>query len=100
MAKFITSQENPEEHGKALGFVQKYQETKKENSVDAQFFSKEAMQKLIDHPDFYAAKLHHGRLEDGSRTIIFEGLAANGESLNSFIVDGPACPPCCELPVF
>jgi hypothetical protein len=100
MAKFITSQENPDDHERALGFVQKYQETKKENSVDAQYFSKETMQKLLEHPDFYAAKFHHGRLEDGSRTIIVEGLNTNGDSLDSFIIDGEHCPPNCGWPPF
>jgi hypothetical protein len=100
MAKFITSQDNPEEHEKAMGLVQNYQVTKKENSIDAQFFSKEAMQKLIEHPDFFAAKIHHARQDDGTRTVIFEGLSANGESLNSFIIDGPSCPPSCGWPPF
>ena len=100
MSKFITSQEHPDDHQKAIGFVQSYQDTKKENSVDAQFFNKEAMQKLIEHPDFFAAKVHHGRLEDGTRTVIFEGLNKDGESLDSFIVDGAPCPPQCGWPPF
>jgi hypothetical protein len=100
MSKVITPQENPEEHRQAMGFVQNYQNTKKENSVDAQFFNKEAMQKLIEHPDFFVAKVHHGRLEDGTRTMIFEGLNENGESLDSFIIDGVACPPHCGWPPY
>ncbi len=96
MAKFVTTQENPDEHEKALGFVQKYQETKKENSVDFQVFSKDALQQLIEHPDFHSARFHHGRLEDGTRSIIVEGLGPKGESLNTFVFDGPTCPPYCE----
>jgi hypothetical protein len=39
-------------------------------------------------------------LEDGTRTMIFEGLNENGESLDSFIIDGVACPPHCGWPPY
>jgi hypothetical protein len=96
MSKVITPQENPEEHRQAMGFVQNYQNTKKENSVDAQFISKESIQQFLDNPDFNAFKVHHARADDGTRTVIFEGLDAKGESLNSFVCELPTCPPDCN----
>jgi hypothetical protein len=96
MSKVITPQENPEEHRQAMGFVQKYQETKKDNSIDAQFINKAALQQFLDNPDFDAFKIHHARTDDGTRTVVFEGLNAKGESLNSFVSDLPTCPPYCD----
>ncbi|MDZ7898727.1 MAG: hypothetical protein U5N85_12005 [Arcicella sp.] len=96
MSKVITPQENPEEHSQAMGFVQKYQETKKENSIDAHFISKADIQQFWDNPEFDAFKVHHARADEGTRTIIFEGLNAKGESLNSFVCELPDCPPKCE----
>ncbi len=96
MSKVITPQDNPEEHEKAIGFIQKYQETKKTDSIDAHFISKNALQQFIDNPDFDAFKVHHARAEDGTRTVVFEGLNAQGESLNSFVSELPTCPPMCN----
>jgi hypothetical protein len=95
MAKFITSQDNPDEHEKAMGLVQKYQETKKDNSIDAHFMSKSEIQKFLDNPDFDAFKIHHARTEDGTRTLVFEGMNNKGESLKSFVCELPNCPPEC-----
>ncbi len=96
MSKVITPQDNPDEHSQAMGFVQKYQETKKEYSIDAQFINKAALQQFLDNPDFDAFKIHHARTDDGTRTVVFEGLNAKGESLNSFVSDLPTCPPDCN----
>jgi hypothetical protein len=96
MSKVITPQENPEEHRQAMGFVQKYQETKKENSIDAHFISKTALQQFLDNPDFDAFKIHHARTDEGTRTVVFEGINAKGESLDSFIAGVPDCPPVCN----
>jgi hypothetical protein len=96
MSKVITPQENPDEHQQAIGFVQKYQETKKPDSIDAHFISKDALQQFLDNPDFDAFKIHHARTDDGTRTVVFEGLNAKGESLNSFVSELPTCPPYCE----
>jgi hypothetical protein len=96
MSKVITPQDNPDEHSQAMGFVQKYQETKKPDSIDAHFISKNAIQQFIDNPDFDAFKVHHARTDDGTRTVVFEGLNAKGESLNSFVSDLPTCPPACD----
>ena len=68
MSKVITPQENPEEHERIMGFVKKYQETKKENSVDAHFVSKASLQQLLENPDFDAFKVHHARTDEGTRT--------------------------------
>jgi hypothetical protein len=96
MSKVITPQDNPDEHQQAIGFVQKYQETKKPDSIDAHFISKTALQQFLDNPDFDAFKIHHARTDDGTRTVVFEGLNAKGESLNSFVSDLPTCPPACD----
>ena len=96
MSKVITPQENPEEHQQAIGFIQKYQETKKENSIDAHFISKNALQQFLDNPDFDAFKIHHARKEDGTRDLIFEGVNSKGESLDTFVSNVPFCPPMCE----
>lgn len=95
MSKVITPQENPDEHNQAIGFIQKYQETKKDNSIDAHFISKNAIQQFIDNPEFDAFKVHHARAEDGTRTVVFEGINAKGESLDSFVSNLPNCPPEC-----
>jgi hypothetical protein len=96
MSKVITPQENPEEHRQAMGFVQKYQETKKPGSIDAHFISKNAIQQFIDNPDFDAFKVHHARNEDGTRNLIFEGVNSKGESLQQFVSEVPPCPPMCD----
>lgn len=96
MSKVITPQEHPDEHQQAIGFVQKYQESKKENSIDAHFISKAAIQQFLENPDFDAFKIHHARTDDGTRTVVFEGLNAKGESLNSFVSQLPTCPPYCS----
>jgi hypothetical protein len=99
MAKFITSQDNPEEHEKAMGLVQNYQVSKKDNSIDAHFVSKAALQQFLDNPDFEAFKVHHARAEDGTRTVVLEGLNAKGESLNAIVSELPTCPPMCDWAV-
>ena len=96
MSKVITLQDNPEEHQQAMGFVQKYQDTKKDNSIDAHFISKSAIQQFIDNPDFDAFKIHHARTDSGTRTLIFEGVNSKGESLESFVAGVPDCPPACN----
>lgn len=96
MSKIITPEENPDEYQQTMGFVQKYQETKKENSIDSHFISKTALQQFLDNPDFDAFKIHHARTDDGLRTIVFEGLNAQGESLNAFVSQLPVCPPDCN----
>ena len=96
MSKVITPQENPEEHQQAIGFIQKYQDTKKANSVDAHFISKNDIKQFIDNPDFDAFKVHHARNEDGTRDLIFEGINSKGESLQQFVSQVPPCPPACE----
>lgn len=95
MSKVISPQENPEEHKQAIGFIQNYQDSKKPGSIDAQFISKSAIQQFIDNPDFDAFKVHHARADDGTRTVVFEGLNAQGESLDSFVSELPTCPPEC-----
>jgi hypothetical protein len=100
MSKVITPKENPEEHNQIMGFVQKYQDTKKPNSVDAHFVSKAAIQQFLDNPDFDAFKIHHARTEDGTRTLMFEGLNSKGESLDTFVSGLPDCPPNCGWPPF
>ena len=96
MSKVITPQENPEEHERIMGFVKKYQETKKENSVDAHFVSKASLQQLLENPDFDAFKVHHARTDEGTRTLLFEGINSKGESLDTFISGIPDCPPACS----
>lgn len=95
MSKVITPEEHPEEHQQAIGFVQKYQETKKDNAIDAHFVSKVALQQFLDNPDFDAFKIHHARTDDGTRTLLFEGINSKGQSLNSFVCQLPVCPPVC-----
>lgn len=96
MSKVITPKENPEEHEQIMGFVQKYQDTKKENSIDAHFLSKEAIQQFLDNPDFDAFKVHHARTDEGTRTLMFEGIDVTGKSLDTFVAELPTCPPVCE----
>ena len=96
MSKVITSKENPEEHEQTMGFVQKYQDSKKENSIDAHFVSKAAIQQFLDNPDFDAFKVHHARTDDGTRTLMFEGINSKGESLDQFVCQLPVCPPDCN----
>lgn len=96
MSKVITLKENPEEHEQIMGFVQKYQDTKKENSVDAHFVSKAAIQQFFDNPDFDAFKVHHARTDEGTRTLMFEGINSKGESLDTFLYQMPDCPPNCK----
>lgn len=96
MSKVITSQDNPEEHEQVMGFVQKYQDTKKPDSIDAHFVSKVAIQQFLDNPDFDAFKIHHARTDDGTRTLIFEGVNSKGESLDTFVCQLPVCPPMCD----
>lgn len=95
MSKVISPKENPEEYQEAIGFIQKYQETKKPESIDAHFISKNAIQQFIDNPDFDAFKVHHARNEDGTRNLIFEGVNSKGESLQQFVSQVPPCPPDC-----
>jgi hypothetical protein len=95
MSKVITPKENPEEHKQIMGFVQKYQDTKKPDSVDAHFVSKAAIQQFLDNPDFDAFKIHHARTDEGIRTLMLEGISKTGESLNTFISQVPPCPPNC-----
>jgi hypothetical protein len=96
MSKIITPEEHPDEHQQAMGFVQKYQETKKDNSIDAHFISKTALQQFLDNPDFDAFKVHHARTDDGTRTLVFEGVNSQGQSLNTFVSQLPTCPPMCD----
>ena len=95
MSKVITPKENPEEHEQIMGFVQKYQNTKKENSIDAHFISKASIQQFLDNPDFDAFKVHHARTDEGTRTLMFEGINNKGESLDKFVCQMPDCPPNC-----
>ena len=95
MSKVITPKENPEEHEQIMGFVQKYQDTKKPNSIDAHFLSKAAIQQFLDNPDFDAFKVHHARTDEGTRTLMFEGINSKGESLDKFVSQMPDCPPNC-----
>lgn len=95
MSQVITPEEHPEDYQSALGLIQKYQDTKKDNSIDAHFISKEAIQKFLDNPDFDAFKVHHGRTEEGTRTLVFEGVSKTGASLNTFVANVPDCPPSC-----
>lgn len=100
MSKVITPEEHPEEHQQAMGFVQKYQDTKKPDSVDAHFVSREAIQQFLDNPDFDAFKIHHARTDEGTRTLMLEGISNKGESLEKFICQVPPCPPSCGWPPF
>ena len=95
MSQVITPEEHPEDYQSALGLIQKYQDTKKDNSIDAHFISKEAIQKFLDNPDFDAFKVHYGRTEEGTRTLVFEGVSKTGASLNTFVANVPDCPPTC-----
>lgn len=95
MSKVITSKENPDEHNQIMGFVQKYQDTKKENSIDAHFISKASIQQFLDDPNFDAFKVHHARTDEGTRTLMFEGINNKGESLDKFVCQMPDCPPNC-----
>jgi len=96
MSKVITSQENPEEHEQIMDFVKKYQDTKKPNSIDAHFVSKASLQQFLDNPEFDAFKIHHARTDEGTRTLMFEGINSKGESLDTFISGVPDCPPVCQ----
>lgn len=96
MSQVITPEEHPEDYQSALGLIQSYQDTKKDNSIDAHFLSKEAIQKLLDNPDFDAFKVHHARAEDGTRTLVFEGVSKTGASLNTYVTGVPTCPPTCS----
>ena len=95
MSQVITPEEHPEDYQSALGLIQKYQDTKKDNSIDAHFISKEAIQKFLDNLAFDAFKVHHGRTEEGTRTLVFEGVSKTGASLNTFVANVPDCPPTC-----
>jgi hypothetical protein len=96
MSKVITPKENPEEHKQIMGFVQKYQDTKKPDSIDAHFVSKAAIQQFLDNPDFDAFKIHHARTDEGTRTLMLEGVNSKGQSLDTFVCQIPPCPPMCE----
>ncbi len=96
MSQIITPEEHPEDYQSALGLIQNYQDTKKDNSIDAHFISKEAIQHFLANPDFDAFKVHHGRTEEGTRTLVFEGVSKTGASLNTFVAKVPDCPPTCN----
>lgn len=96
MSKIITTTDNADEYQSAFGLIKNYQDTKKENSIDAHFISKTSLLKFIDNPDFDAFKIHHARKEEGTRTLVFEAVSKKGESLSSYVCDLPDCPPKCD----
>jgi len=95
MSKIITA-DNADEYQSAMGLIKNYQDTKKENSIDAHFISKASLQQFIDNPDFDAFKIHHARKDVGTRTLVFEGVNKKGQSLDAYMVCVfPECPPVC-----
>ncbi len=94
MSKVITPQENPEEHERIMGFVQRFK-TETEHKVNSQFVSKEALEKLISQENFGGLRINYGRDDDGFRQMILEATDESRNSLNAFSMNHPTCPPEC-----
>ena len=94
MAKFITTQENPDEHKKIMGFVQRFKK-EADHKVHSQFVPKEAIEQLIIQDNFGGIKIHYGRNDEGTRHMIMEATDTNNKSLGCFVAQMPTCPPYC-----
>ena len=91
MSKVITSQENPEEYGQIMGFVQRFK-TETEHKVNSHFVSKETLEKLISQENFVGLRINYGRDDDGVRQMTLEATDESRNSLNAFSANHPNCP--------
>lgn len=94
MSKVINSQENPQEHERLIGFVQRFKD-EDETKVRSHFLSKEVLTQLSSHDDFGGIRIHYGRDDEGKRRMILEATDSQKQTLDSFTGNLPDCPNNC-----
>ncbi|MEJ8756874.1 hypothetical protein WG947_07710 [Pontibacter sp. H259] len=65
--------------------------------VKAHFYGRDILQKLLDQENCMGIRVYHARDEKGQQQLVLVGADAEGNDIESMVVDnGKICPPDCS----